>query len=196
MMEVKLVDPRGGGVDKFPVGTGDPAYDLGKLLCSSRGLSHLVQDQLYRPPRGSLVISDDGEAKVEPFDKFVNERAPVPGGLSKAHLSSYRASVQPWIWDVFEELGRYVKASIESTDYPTGDPDWWLRACLYEGLHFCCLAPMLVEEVPEVATSLFLRGTELLNRFLDDYRQGQFPSVADFEGAQREGRKDARCADH
>jgi DNA-binding NarL/FixJ family response regulator len=165
MMELKLVDPRGTGVNGYPPGTGDPAYDLGKLLFSSRGRWHLIQDQLFRPPRGSLRFGDRSEATVEQFDKYPNERAPVRGGLSTARLSAYRATVQPWIWEVFAELGQYVKELVESTDYPKEDPDWWLRACLYEGMHCCSLAPILVDKDPEVATNLFLWGTKLLNEF-------------------------------
>jgi DNA-binding NarL/FixJ family response regulator len=168
MMEVRLVDPRGT--------TGDPAYDLGKLLYSSHGLSHLIQDQLFRPPDGSLKVGDNGEATVGRFERLGNERAPIGGGLSTALLSAY-PNVQPWIWDVSAALGQYVKDRVELTDYPKEDPDWWLRACLYEGLHCCSLAPMLVDANPEVATHLFLRGTELLNRFITDYQQGRLDPV-------------------
>lgn len=186
MMEVMLLDPRGSVLAGCLPGIGDPVYDLGKLLFSSRGRSHLIQEQLFRPRRGSLKLSKDGEADVEPFDKVVNEQVRVSGGLSEAQLDGYRASVEDWIWDVFDELGRYVKECVEETSYPAEDPDWWLRACLYEALHFCSLAPMCVEEDPEVAINLFLRGTELLNRFLDDFREVKFPAMVGFRGAQHD----------
>lgn len=174
LMQVKLVDPRGTRIKEYPPGTGDPAYDLGKLLYSSHGLSHLIHDQIFRPPHGTLKFGDGGEATVDSFAKFVNERAPVPGGLSTARLSAYRPTVQEWIWDVFADLGRYVKECVESSDYGKEDPHWYLRACLYEGLHCCSLAPMLIDENPVVATNLFLRGTELLNGFWSNIQSGEF----------------------
>jgi len=180
MIKIMLVDPKGTRVKEFSVGTGDPAYDLGKLLYSSGGRYYLIQDQLFCPPGGSLRISKDKkEATVEAFAKVDKGRAPVLGGLSKDRLSVYRATVPYWIWDVFDNLGRHLKECVEqTTDYHTEDPDWLLRACLYEGLHFCCLAPMCAEENPEEACNLFLRGTELLNKFWKTYNDGGFPVPA------------------
>lgn len=174
LMHVKLVDPRGTSVKEYPPGTGDPAYDLGKLLYSSRGFSHLIHDQIFRPPHGTLRFGEGGEAAVEPFAEFRNERAPIPGGLSTARLSAYRPTVQEWIRNVLADLGRYVKECVESSDYAKEDPHWYLRASLYEGLHCCSLAPLLIDENPVVATNLFLRGTELLNGFWDDVQSGGF----------------------
>jgi CheY-like chemotaxis protein len=181
MMEIRLVDPRGTGLNgyppgagRYPLGTGDPAYDIGKLLYSSSGMSHLIQDQLFRPARGSLTFNVSGEeARVGTFEPVANERSSVPEGLSRSRLSVIRPTVRPWIWDLFKALGEYVKECVEGTDYPQQDPDWWLRARLYEALHFCSLAPMRVENDPIEATHLFLRGAELLNQFITDYRQGK-----------------------
>lgn len=184
MMEIKLVDPRGTGVNgyppgtRYPLGTGDPAYDIGKLLYSSRGMSHLIQDELFRPGRGSLVFNVNGEeAEVGEFKPVTSERSSVPEGLSRAQLSVIRPSVQCWIWSLFKRLGEHVRECVERTEYPRRDPDWWLRACLYEALHFCSLAPMRVEDDPDEAIHLFLRGTELMSQFITDYRQGRLNPV-------------------
>jgi len=186
MMGIKLVDPRGTGLNgyppgssRYPLGSGDPAYDIGKLLYSSSGMSHLIEDELLRPLRGSLAfVGINAErAKVGGFDRVTSQRSSVPEGLSRARLSVIRPSVQRWVWDLFGRLGDHVRDCVERTEYAARDPDWWLRARLYEALHFCSLAPMRVEDDPEEATHLFLRGTELLNRFITDYQQGRLDPV-------------------
>jgi CheY-like chemotaxis protein len=191
MMEFKLVDPKGTGLNghppgatRYPLGIGDPAYDIGKLLYSSRGMSHLIQDQLFRPPRGSLVFGiGDEEAETGKFEQITSERSSVPEGLSRSRLSVIRPSVQSWVWELFQTLGGHVKKCVEQTEYASRDPDWWLRSCLYEALHFCSLAPMRVDDDPEEAIHLFLRGTELLNQFITDYQAGRFPLPGNTEGA-------------
>lgn len=173
---VKLIDPRGFEYPGFPRGTGDPAYDIGKLLHSAHGLYDFIHAGYLRPRLDGIryggLTGDD--SRVELPNLHFEEWATVPhgGGGSGDVITMHKRAVPKCARGVFETLDRFIRGFFAHPMFTTRDPDWLLRASLHEALHFCTMGPFhLTDEVRAIA--LHIRGVELLNDFWDNYRAGR-----------------------
>jgi hypothetical protein len=173
MMPVKLIDPRGKGqAAGLARGVGDPACDIGKLLHSSEGRNFFILDHLYGPRGGrwDIEFTPDFETATvaSVFFESTEGWASVGGGLSRSAVNWRRPRVQKWIWDVCDELTGYILDEADKA-LKQDDPHWRVRAELYEAMLLCQSAPLRLNDDPEAAISLYLRGVQLLNRFWDEY---------------------------
>lgn len=173
---VKLIDPRGFEHPGFPRGTGDPAYDIGKLFHSAHGLYDFIHAGYLRPRLDGIRYkgSAGDKSTVDVPGLYFEEWATVPhgGGGSGDVITMHKRAVPKCAQAVFETLDRFIRGFFAHPAFATRDPDWLLRASLHEVLHFCTLGPFhLNEEVRAIA--LHIRGVELLNDFWDDYKAGR-----------------------
>ncbi len=172
-IRIKLIDPRGFSHTGYAPGTGDVAYDVGKLLHSAHGhydfihAGNLITNILSFEYQGEKV-------KVPPLERQEWATVPQKGGGSGAIITSHKKVVPPWAWAVFDDLGQYIREWIENSRYPQKDPNWWLRAKFNEAMHFCTMGKFHIQEDVGRAIAIQIRGTELMNEFFQDYNNGVF----------------------
>lgn len=153
-----LIDPRGGGL-------GDPAADVGKLLCSCQSGYDFADsghfDVDVRPDdRGDYSV------RVElPSIRSTHES--LKAGASAADLVSFQPSLPrttPRLYTLARDIVRTTADTLART--MLADDELVTRADFYNGLFCIVTAPKLCLENPGGALALLTRGC----RILEDWR--------------------------
>ena len=173
-LQFKLIDPRGFQHSKYPPGTGDVAYDIGKLLHSTNGKYDFIH-------RGYLTAADlysfrDGKNRWKiPSLEWRNWVTILENdGGSGDIMTTHTQPVQQWTLSVFDELTKYIREWIEKSEYSKKDPSWWLRSKFNEAMHFCTMGRFHIQADARRAIAIQIRGIELMNEFYQDYKNGKF----------------------
>jgi CheY-like chemotaxis protein len=175
-IRIKFIDPRGFRRAGYAIGSGDIAYDLGKLLHSAHGGYDLIHAGYWT----TNVSSFEYKRHVVRMPSLVrSDWATVPqnDGGSGDVITSHKQIVQPWVWGMFEALADHLRNwIIEKSGYSLQDPNWWLRAKFNEAMHFCTMGRFHVYEDIGRAIAIHIRGIEIMNEFRQDYENSAFDS--------------------
>ncbi len=175
-LRVKLIDPRGFDRPGYGPGTGDPAYDIGKLFHSSHGLYDFIHAGHLRVRLDDIKYPDAANPETVEVPKLHYEEwvtGPQKGGGSGDVITVHTRTVPSCARAVFATLDRFIRDFFTASAYRERDPHWLLRATLHEALHFCTLGPFHLGDDPVRAIVLHIRGVDLLNAFWDDYKAGR-----------------------
>ena len=169
-LRFKLIDPR--GFPSNPPGRGDIAYDLGKLLHSSHGHYDFIHAgyEVCAP----LRVTGRRTVRTQPLLRRQWATIAERGGGSGMKMTKTVQEVHDWAWRLFDEMTTFILDSVETSGALRHDPTWRLRARFNEALHFCTMGKFHVLESVNRATAIHLRGVELMNTFVEDYRSGRF----------------------
>jgi CheY-like chemotaxis protein/thiamine kinase-like enzyme len=171
-IKIKLIDPRGFRRVGYAPGTGDVAYDVGKLLHSAHGYYDLIHAGYWTAKINSFEFGRN-RVKAPTLQRGDWVTVPQTGGGSGDIITSHKQMVQPWTWSAFDELAQYLRDwIIERSGHPQVDHDWWLRARFNEAVHFCTMGKFHVQDDVGRAIAIQLRGIELMNEFDSEYRSG------------------------
>jgi len=165
-MELKLVDPRGGGLVPFPPGTGDVARDIGKLLHSGHGEYDLIHAGCIGVDWHGARVSPRGHVSIPAlaFQEWITEER--HGGASGARITVTQRGPEEWRRSISHELGDLIVEEVGKQDkFTATDSAWLCRARLYEALQFCTVAPFHLEDDPRRSLTFHLRGIELMNDY-------------------------------
>jgi thiamine kinase-like enzyme/CheY-like chemotaxis protein len=169
-IKIKLIDPRGFQLIGYPPGSGDVAYDIGKLLHSAHGYYDFIHEGYLTAEIGSFKYLKNGSLEVPTLGRQEWADVPHKGGGSGDIMTSHRRIVQSWTWDVFDELAQYIQTWIEKSDYSEKDPNWWLRSRFNEAMHFCTMGRFHIREDVGRVIAIQIRGIELMNEFIQDFK--------------------------
>lgn len=170
----KLVDPRGFRLPGCAVGSGDFAYDIGKLLHSADGLYDLIHAGCICVDLGGVEYRRADEVRLPSLEFQEWATIPRAGGGSGAIMTSHRRVIAPWMPSVFADLGRFVIESVAGYEWARRDANWLLRARLHEALDFCTMGRFHVREDVGRALAVLVRGVELINDVYVGLQSGLF----------------------
>jgi hypothetical protein len=164
-VQFRLIDPKGTMI-WGQLGYGDPAYDFGKLFLSSSGHYDLIDIGYLR-----ATFQQGAVPTITEHDTVVR---PLIGGKSGATITSRVQQVPTWITSIFDDAAFLIEQRIQNQrDYMAGDPDWLVRSRFYEAAHMLSATPIELPNI-ELATTVFIRGAELLSDFYARYHNGRF----------------------
>jgi hypothetical protein len=176
-MRFKLIDPRGMSLSGCRPGTGDIAYDLGKLLHSSHGLYDFIHaGYLVTDLSGYSYDNDKRIVEVPTLKRTDWATVEQRGGGSGAIMTSHKQLVEPWTFSVFQKLDQRIRQYLSV--YEEGhanDRNLMFRAEFCEAMQFCTMTPFHLTEDVVRTLSIHIRGIELLNQFCDRYHDILFP---------------------
>jgi thiamine kinase-like enzyme len=172
----KFIDPRGFSRPGYPLGVGDVAYDIGKLLHSAHGYYDFIHVGYLTTKVGTFKYPAKEEIEAPPLCWQAWATVSPGGGGSGAKVKAHQPVVQQGASDVFDKLAQHIREWIERSPHPQEDRHWRLRASFNEAMHFCTMGKFHLQEDVERAIAIQIRGIELMNEFLQQYRNGTFDS--------------------
>jgi thiamine kinase-like enzyme len=179
-MRIKLIDPRGFQRKNYPIGSGDVAYDIGKLLHSAHGHYDFIHAGYLITEVEKYHYLNGNKIKMPPL-KF-EEWATVPqeGGGSDMIMTSHIKTCPEWARDIFGELAYYIWTWIEQNKHLRNDKTWRLRARFNEAMHFCTMGKFHIQKDIQKALAIQICGIKLMNNFFEDYKKYYKKGVFDF----------------